>query len=172
MAQDNHKSSSKPGTGTSTRRAFLKKLRLGIGVAASAEFLWVFFSVLSPGKKTPQNENMDLTTVGKLDEIPNNSVIPVRSGHFYLSRLADGGVLAVSLRCPHLGCTVSWDAARNRFVCPCHSSEFAMNGNVINPPAPRALDYFPVVIENGVVKVNTNHPVKRKKFEQSQETYG
>ena len=161
-----------PRPATPSRRSFLKNLWIGLGAIASLEFLWLTFSFLSPIKKTNANDNSQLRTVGELKNIPVNTVIPVRSGQFYLVRLNDGGLLALSLKCSHLGCSVSWDAGKNRFICPCHASEFAMNGNVINPPAPRALDYYPVIIDKGVVKVDTSKPIKRKEFEKSQETFG
>jgi len=156
---------------SSSRRGFLKNLWLALGAIISLEFLWMTFSFLSPTKKSEGNDISQLRTVGELKNIPMDSVIPVRSGQFYLVRLQDGGLLALSLKCSHLGCSVSWDGSKNRFICPCHSSEFAMNGNVINPPAPRALDYYPVFIDKGIVKVDTSKPMKRKEFEKSQETY-
>jgi cytochrome b6-f complex iron-sulfur subunit len=160
-----------PQPATRSRRSFLKNLWLGLGAIVSLEFLWMTFSFLSPTKKTEAEHISQLRTVGDLSNIPKDSVTPVRSGQFYLVRLEDGGLLALSLKCSHLGCSVSWDRSKNRFICPCHASEFAMNGNVINPPAPRALDYFPVIIDKGVVKVDTSKPMKRKEFEKSQETY-
>jgi len=156
---------------TPSRRSFLKNLWLGLGAIVSLEFLWMTFSFLSPTKKTDAENISQLRTVGELTNIPIDSVTPVRSGQFYLVRLKDGGLLALSLKCSHLGCSVSWDGSKNRFICPCHASEFAMNGNVINPPAPRALDYFPVIIDKGVVKVDTSKPIKRKEFKKTQETY-
>ena len=156
----------------SSRRSFLKNISFGLGAIVSLEFLWMIFSFLSPTKKSGIKDISHLKTVGELKNIPIDTVIPVRSGQFYLVRLAGGGLLALSLKCSHLGCSVSWDAGRQRFICPCHSSEFAMNGNVINPPAPRALDYYPVIIDKGIVKVDTSKPIKRKEFEKSQETSG
>ena len=160
-----------PEPGTRSRRAFVKNLWPALGAIVSLEFLWMTFSFLSPTKKADVKNISQLRTVGDLKNIPNNSVTPVRSGQFYLVPLNDGGLLALSLKCSHLGCSVSWDESKNRFICPCHASEFAMNGNVINPPAPRALDYFPIIIDQGVVKVDTSKPMKRKEFEKSQETY-
>jgi hypothetical protein len=46
-----------------------------------------------------------------------------------------------------------------------------MTGNVQDPPAPRALDLFPVRIEAGVVKVDTRNRIQRQRFERSQVTY-
>ena len=42
--------------------------------------------------------------------------------------------------CTHLGCTVHWVAAENRFKCPCHGSQFAADGSVLHGPAERPLD--------------------------------
>ena len=89
-------------------------------------------------------------------------------GFFHLTRLADGGFLAVSRECTHLGCTVPWMAEEGRFVCPCHSSAYDIRGDVLSPPAPRALDIHPVRIENGIVKVDTGRTRQRRYFEASQ----
>jgi Rieske Fe-S protein len=57
------------------------------------------------------------------------------------------------------------------FVCPCHASEFDNTGMLKNPPAPRPLDLFTVLIENGAVKVDTGTPIQRDRFEVSQVLY-
>jgi cytochrome b6-f complex iron-sulfur subunit len=62
-------------------------------------------------------------------------------------------------------------SGENRFICPCHSSEFDIRGEVINPPAPRALDLYPIVIENNVLKVDTSKLRKRSEFAVDQITY-
>jgi cytochrome b6-f complex iron-sulfur subunit len=56
-------------------------------------------------------------------------------------------------------------------LCPCHSSAFDKFGSVINSPAPRPLDYFPLTVEAGKVKIDLNQKTKRKKFEKNQVTY-
>jgi cytochrome b6-f complex iron-sulfur subunit len=58
-----------------------------------------------------------------------------------------------------------------KFVCPCHASAFDITGNVISPPAPRALDIYAVNIENDIVKVHTGKPIKRSEFKTEQVTY-
>ncbi|MBI4057009.1 MAG: ubiquinol-cytochrome c reductase iron-sulfur subunit [Elusimicrobia bacterium] len=42
-------------------------------------------------------------------------------------------------RCTHLGCTPNWFADQNRFRCPCHGSNFNIEGDVIAGPAPKPL---------------------------------
>jgi cytochrome b6-f complex iron-sulfur subunit len=92
-------------------------------------------------------------------------------GRFYLARQKDGGFIALSLRCTHLGCSVSWEDDKKRFICPCHSSAFDISGEVLNPPAARALDYYPVLIEGGVVKVDISTIKERSSSRKDQLVY-
>ena len=73
--------------------------------------------------------------------------------------------------CTHLGCTVPWSEKERRFPCPCHASTFDETGEVLAPPATRALDLFPVAIEGGIVKVDTGRRIERARFDPSQVTY-
>jgi cytochrome b6-f complex iron-sulfur subunit len=41
--------------------------------------------------------------------------------------------------CTHLGCVVPWSAATNKFMCPCHGSQYAPDGSVVRGPAPLPL---------------------------------
>ena len=41
--------------------------------------------------------------------------------------------------CTHLGCVVPWSAAQNKFMCPCHGSQYAPDGSVVRGPAPLPL---------------------------------
>merc|ERR1711862_1079839 len=41
--------------------------------------------------------------------------------------------------CSHLGCVVPWSAANNKFICPCHGSQYDFQGMVIHGPAPLSL---------------------------------
>ena len=45
----------------------------------------------------------------------------------------EAGFSALSLICPHLGCTVENNAAG--FACPCHGSKFNADGIPLNGPA-------------------------------------
>jgi len=106
-----------------------------------------------------------------VEDFPPNSVTHITNGRFYVVRDPVGGFLAVYHRCTHLGCTVPWDQTAQKFICPCHNSQFDQQGNVENPPAPRALDLFPVSIEDGQVKVDTGTILQRQSFETSQVVY-
>jgi cytochrome b6-f complex iron-sulfur subunit len=46
---------------------------------------------------------------------------------------SESGISALSLVCPHLGCTVA--LAPEGYACPCHGSRFNPDGSVRNGPA-------------------------------------
>lgn len=50
--------------------------------------------------------------------------------------LASYGLNAV---CTHLGCVVPWNASENKFICPCHGSQYNAEGKVVRGPAPLSL---------------------------------
>jgi len=166
MAESNQQ---KPDTSGTSRRSFLIKVWKALGILALIEFAGVAIAFLRPRKTSgAEGEFGGVITAGLVDAFALNSVTAFRRGLFYLSRLDDGGFLALSYKCTHLGCTVPWVAAENRFVCPCHSSAFDIKGNVMSPPASRALDLYQVIIENDVVKVDTRKRIQRTEFRKEQ----
>ncbi|GAB4484640.1 MAG: Rieske (2Fe-2S) protein [Anaerolineales bacterium] len=152
-----------------TRRDFLQMAWALFGGVAVLETAGVFWAYLQP--RLAEGEFGSVITAGAVDDFPPNSVTHISNGRFYVVRLGDGGFLAIYHRCTHLGCTVPWDGQAQKFICPCHSSEFDQQGAVKNPPAPRPLDLFPVSIEDGLVKVDTAKPLQRQGFEIAQVVY-
>mgnify|MGYP002630550197 FL=1 len=146
------------------KRSFIKKAILGI---ASLEIGFLVFDVFRSKPKINLSSNWFMA--GRIDDYEKNMLYPFTSGKFYLSIMDDGGVLAISIVCTHLGCIVR--PVNDEFLCPCHASAFNKYGEVLSPPATRALDVFPVVIDNGEIFVNINDTIKRKSFDKSQLTY-
>ncbi len=52
----------------------------------------------------------------------------------------DGSVITLSPRCQHMGCTVNWNDPEKTWDCPCHGSRYALDGEVIQGPATKALN--------------------------------
>ena len=154
-----------------SRRDFLKLAGGVLGGVIAVELGAVALSYAAP--RAAEGAFGSVMTCGQIDEFPNNSVTPFNEGRFYLVRLADGGFLALYRKCTHLGCAVPWDATKQAFVCPCHASEFDNTGLVKNPPAPRPLDLFQVIIdaEHGTVKVDTGSAIQRDNYDPSQVVY-
>jgi cytochrome b6-f complex iron-sulfur subunit len=153
-----------------SRRAFLWKTWLGLAGLAMVELIWVVVDFLRPRRRDVATSDA-VIVAGPVDRFAPASVTAFPAGRFYLVRTEEGGFLAVSRECTHLGCTVPWSAEENKFVCPCHGSAFDLRGDVVNPPAPRALDLFEVRIENRVVKVNTANVRRRNTFDVQQVTW-
>ena len=138
-----------------SRRSFFLKLWIVVGGIALVEYIVIALNFLRPREGKKGSGEAAVVVAGPLERFEPESVTAFPQGKFYLVCLKDGGFLALSRECTHLGCTVPWDDEKGRFVCPCHSSSFDMTGEVLSPPAPRALDLHPVRIENGIVKVDT-----------------
>lgn len=154
---------------TRTRRDFLK-LGLGaLGALISLEIGGASLLFLEP--RSLSGEFGGTVTAGNADSFPPGSVTEFPDGRFFLVRAEDGGFLAVYRRCTHLGCAVEWQASEHRFFCPCHASSFDFYGTVENPPAPRALDTFPVQVKDGQVLVDTGEGQAREGFSGDQLVY-
>ncbi len=142
-----------------------------LGLLALAEFVIAAFSFFVSGRKKGQNAQDRIIDAGKAGDFLPGTVTLIRPANCYLSCLEDGGLLAISRKCTHLGCAVPWIAERNRFECPCHASVFDRTGQVIQSPAPRALDLFPIHIEKNRITIDISHPVRRSTFSADQLTY-
>lgn len=105
-------------------------------------------------------------TAATTSELKVGDVKALTDGKFYLARVPEG-YIALWWKCPHLGCTVPWKetdpvvesdkgfADKGRFNCPCHGSIYNRYGQIIQGPAPRPMDAFPVRIEGDKIRVDT-----------------
>lgn len=159
-------------TKTYSRRSFLNRLWVILGSLALLETIALVIAFFKPRKARNIKASPDrIVVAGSVDRFEPGTVSAFVQGRFYLARLEDGGFLALSRRCTHLSCTVPWVAGENHFICPCHSSEFDIRGDVIKPPAPRALDLHPVTIKNNVIRVDTAKLFKRTAYAPGQAAY-
>jgi len=62
-------------------------------------------------------------------------------GKFWMVKV-DDTINAIYKVCTHLGCLYGWNSTGKIFACPCHGSQFAVDGKWIAGPAPRNLDAF------------------------------
>ena len=69
-------------------------------------------------------------------------------GVFLVRSSSDELPKAYSATCPHLGCAVDFKTNAGQYQCPCHTSGFAVNGDVLFGPSPRGLDELTVEIRN------------------------
>jgi cytochrome b6-f complex iron-sulfur subunit len=127
-----------------TRRRFLGAITWGSLATATlgslvicARFLWpsVLFELPSRFR------------AGRLADIARRRIAFLRDRALYVVQ-DDDGVFAQSAVCTHLGCLTRPNASEDGFFCPCHGSEFSLDGAVVKGPAPRPLPHFQVERRN------------------------
>lgn len=98
-------------------------------------------------------------TAGKVSDLPQPGTAPINypKVKLWMSN-SDKGLTGIYKVCTHLGCLYNWNTQENKFICPCHGSQFQLDGTYIRGPAPRSLDRFVVQIvdASGNVLVETD----------------
>jgi Rieske Fe-S protein len=148
-------------SGACNRRHFLQSAStLGMAGALVASYGTLgamASSFLYPAQETPKTWMF----VERIQNIPLGKNIDYKApsgAGITITRQGEKGVLedfiALSSRCPHLGCQVYWENQNNRFFCPCHNGVFDATGKaVMGPPADaqQSLPRYPLKIENGLL---------------------
>ncbi|MEJ2589236.1 MAG: ubiquinol-cytochrome c reductase iron-sulfur subunit [Deltaproteobacteria bacterium] len=116
------------------RRFFKRVLTLGLTVVGGGLFAYPVYSFITFRKKWKRE------VVFHPDE--QHSDVFSKDG-VYLTHEGDTPV-ALSARCTHLGCTIDFDSATERFRCPCHGSVFSSSGKWISGPAKKDLRRIPM----------------------------
>jgi len=156
------------------RRKFLKvatcALGGGVGLVMAVPAIRL---VLDPAGKqtvTTPKEPLDLGSIDrfKISEPPQRVevIAPVIKdawtaarnvvlGAAWVRRIGPGpaDLDARSAICPHLGCAVGFDATKGNYLCPCHDSRFAVNGDKLTGPSERGLDKLPIEVVDGRLKL-------------------
>ncbi|WP_277058584.1 ubiquinol-cytochrome c reductase iron-sulfur subunit [Trichlorobacter lovleyi] len=108
-----------------TRRSFITTL---ITLPLVAAGLWRFL--------TPRGIRKPVLLRLPLADLPAGGALVFRQERIAVMREGND-IVALSLVCTHLGCTVS--VTPEGMVCPCHGSRFDRSGTVLAGPAERPL---------------------------------
>ncbi len=156
-----------------SRRSFFHIGRRWIVGLILVEVAAVVTAFLGFGRKKKKSDAALSQPVdaGRISDYREDTATWFRKGGFFLVRMSDGGFVALSPACPHLGCSVQWDDSAKRFNCPCHSSAFDIKGSIAASPATRPMDYFPVRIKSGKITVDVGQPLQRNIFDKKQAAY-
>lgn len=75
--------------------------------------------------------------LGSLDELKPGCGAIIRDGLKKIAAFRDdkGKLFLRSAVCSHLGCHVHWNSLERCWDCPCHGSQFAVDGTALNGPA-------------------------------------
>ena len=108
-----------------TRRRFIGTL---IALPLVAAGLWRFL--------TPKSIKKPTLLRLQVADLPSGGALVFRQERIAVMREGET-IIALSLICTHLGCTVS--VTPEGMVCPCHGSRFDRHGQVLTGPAQRSL---------------------------------
>jgi menaquinol-cytochrome c reductase iron-sulfur subunit len=148
-------------------RSFLGVL-LGIGTVVVGGALSIPLIRFALHPLLTKTTEIGWSDVGKLDEFvslsaPVKKLIRVEQRDawrkiisekaIYILPMKDRQVRVLSPICPHLGCSIPWNEAKQQFICPCHVAIFSIDGAKISGPAPRSMDDLESKVEDGVLKV-------------------
>lgn len=86
---------------------------------------------------------------GKLSKLPDELDIGLGEGKIFKHdgerigayRDDKGEYFFVDTTCTHLGCELNWNDAERSWDCPCHGSRFTFEGNIIQGPAVKPLNF-------------------------------
>lgn len=112
-----------------SRRIFLKIIVAGI----------ISFFIYAWNKLTL---NQLKTTAGGQKIFPFNKNKTVLFNDNYIIVTENNSTTVFSSHCTHLGCKID-KMEGDHFVCPCHGSEYNLNGKVVKGPAYKNLQIIP-----------------------------
>jgi cytochrome b6-f complex iron-sulfur subunit len=131
------------------RKTFLKVLTAGVASGT----LIAYLESCKKNSSAPAAPIVDFT----LDLTASANASLLNSGGSVVSNQVivinnNGSYVAISDICTHAGCTVNYSSLSQPLNCPCHNSNFSLNGSVTSGPAPSSLKLYNVA-KNG----NTLH---------------
>ena len=137
------------------RRDFLAWLS-GVGVVGSA--LAAAFSTFFFMKPRVTFGQPNRFLIGRPEDYPAGARVAIDAKRVCIVRDADR-LAAISTTCTHLGCIVAPSATG--FQCPCHGSQFDVDGNVTGGPAPKPLAWFRVSLTpSGDLEVDKDNEIE------------
>ena len=137
------------------RRQFLSWLS-GVGIAGSA--LAAAFSTFVFMKPRATYGQPNRFRIGRPEEYPSGARIAIDTKRICIVREGEK-MAAISTTCTHLGCIVA--PSQTGFQCPCHGSQFDVDGNVTGGPAPKALAWYQITLTpSGELEVDKDNEVQ------------
>ncbi len=140
------------------RRSFIQIGLGAVGLGYAGIIGYPIYQYLStPAQKAAAAGNVTSTTLDGADKLPAKSVMMFKFGSepAMLIHHADGSWVALGAVCSHLGCTVSFEADKNRIFCACHGGVYdPKTGETVSGPPPKGLKKFKVEVTDGRITVS------------------
>lgn len=144
-----------------SRRRFQLAMIYGLqGLMAAGLALPAAVYLLFPPRSKKQDQWVEVADVKTLETgVPEEVVfrrnrvdgwkVSSEKTSAWVVKKSDSEVVAFAPQCTHLGCAYRWEERKKTFLCPCHTSNFSIDGAVIDGPAPRPLDRYQARVEGG-----------------------
>jgi cytochrome b6-f complex iron-sulfur subunit len=164
--------------GVTRRQFFNRGILLGMGISAggfgvaSLAFLWptssgglgtkVTVGTVSQVKEAIDKKIPYYNASAKTYVVPYPEDDIANAEKVYAPNIVSGmeqGYVALSQKCPHLGCRVPWCETSQWFECPCHGSKYNRVGEKRGGPAPRGMDRWPLEVSGNSIVVDTSGTV-------------
>jgi cytochrome b6-f complex iron-sulfur subunit len=148
-----------PGCGGCSRRELLQGLGVAaVGALAVAAGCGQQGSAMSTAtsSRCGTGECIDLSDAANepLTTAGGAMLIDMAGDTILVVRISDSQVVALSAICTHAGCSMDYVAGQEVIDCPCHGSQFAIDGSVLRGPAVRALRVYNVTLANHTITVS------------------
>ncbi len=134
------------------RAAMYLSLAVAYGAAAAGAARYLY-----PLRRAARWRSLFVARLSAFSDGEVKTLVDLRGTPVQIVREGDR-LRALSTVCPHLGCRVRWEAAEQRFFCPCHAGVFDREGRVVSGPPPRALDRYEVEVTDGSVYLKVKEP--------------
>jgi Rieske Fe-S protein len=139
-----------------TRRNFIVWYLAGLLTATVVAIVAPILVYIWPPEGQAKKQNVTIALDKPLSDLANGEAVKFEAPKETGFVMADGGgdnapgkiafagfaakdlagkVSVLAINCSHLGCSVAFTADARRFDCPCHGSQFNIDGNVIHGPA-------------------------------------
>lgn len=128
-----------------TRREFLNYVWGASMALFLAQFGGISFLFAMPRFREGEVGGKFSQNIGDFGYDSNGTPNANNVGKFWMVKV-DDTINAIYKVCTHLGCLYGWNSTGKIFACPCHGSQFQVNGTWIAGPAPRSLDSFKMQI--------------------------
>lgn len=146
-------------SGKLSRRDFIKRSAVGViagGAILSTMNVEAFAKTAAANKAVFRKSGDDLVV-----KLADNTSLGKTGGsvkvndEIMLIRKSETEFMAVKTICTHKGCDVELDG--DKFVCPCHGSEYTIDGKVTQGPAKTNLKTFETIFDSdkGTVTIKT-----------------
>lgn len=121
----------------------------GLGFSGGISSLAVVGATESSGTVT-----LTVDASSPLAAVGSAALVQTQSRYLLVARTAQDAFSALTAICTHQTCTITGFTSNETYVCPCHGSQFDVNGQVLAGPAPFPLRQYSTQFANDQLTIS------------------